>query len=307
MFSIKLGSRNIIIKSETQLLKGCATDIFIIPVEENGIINRYLHYNVQDMVSLKNYLEMIPMSKKVFVSLLSQFLEILRKLDELSLDSRKVHFDMEHVFVVPSIRKLKFVYVPIEGYTVNSTADDFLRNLVQYASFSEYEDSSYMNEYINIINRDYKISMYDLSVYLSILTNGNVCSSNTHITSLRCWNCNAILKQGNQFCPACGERIFKENIPCIIRQKTQEKTLLDSNDLILGKNRDECKVFIGDNPLVSRKHALISSKNGYFFLIDMGSTNGTYINGIKLQSGDKYRLRNDDKFYLANELFVFCM
>ncbi|MCQ2516548.1 MAG: FHA domain-containing protein [Saccharofermentans sp.] len=294
-------------KSELQSIKNCGSDLFLIPTLMDGHITKQLVFNTRELVSIKNYLEMMPMSKKVFVSILSQFLELLRKVDELSLDSRKVHFDMEHVFVVPSIRKLKFVYVPIEDYTVNSTADDFLRNLVQYASFSEYEDSSYMNEYINIINRDYKISMYDLSVYLSILTNGNVCSSNTHITSLRCWNCNAILKRGNQFCPACGERIFKENIPCIIRQKTQEKTLLDTNDLILGKNRNECKVFIGDNPLVSRKHALISSKNGCFFLIDMGSTNGTYINGIKLQSGDKYRLRNDDKFYLANELFVFYM
>jgi predicted component of type VI protein secretion system len=41
---------------------------------------------------------------------------------------------------------------------------------------------------------------------------------------------------------------------------------------------------------VSREHALIDQRNGFFFLVDLGSTNGTYLNGRRVQQAEKLSL-----------------
>ena len=67
----------------------------------------------------------------------------------------------------------------------------------------------------------------------------------------------------------------------------------------------ECTMQI-DNPYVARKHATFVHEENGWHLIDNNSTNGTWLNGEKLQGGVKYRLRRDDEIVLANvEKLVF--
>ncbi len=49
-----------------------------------------------------------------------------------------------------------------------------------------------------------------------------------------------------------------------------------------------------DEPIISRKHAVIILDNNKFFLCDTDSKNGTYINGNKLEPNKKYLLKNND-------------
>lgn len=46
---------------------------------------------------------------------------------------------------------------------------------------------------------------------------------------------------------------------------------------------------------VSRRHATITLKDGYLYIEDHGSTNGTRINGFQLTPNRRYRLRNGDQ------------
>jgi hypothetical protein len=64
--------------------------------------------------------------------------------------------------------------------------------------------------------------------------------------------------------------------------------------LILGRDPEQCDIIISD-PNVSRVHAWVTLKREGAVVIDRGSTNGTYINNIKvenakLKSGDVIQL-----------------
>ena len=48
---------------------------------------------------------------------------------------------------------------------------------------------------------------------------------------------------------------------------------------IVGRSTDNDVVI--DDPSVSRQHAQITSQNGLYYLEDLGSANGTYVNGIQ--------------------------
>jgi pSer/pThr/pTyr-binding forkhead associated (FHA) protein len=64
--------------------------------------------------------------------------------------------------------------------------------------------------------------------------------------------------------------------------------------LIIGRDPAQCDIVILD-PNVSRVHAWVTVKKGEVVLIDRGSTNGTYVNQLKvenatLKSGDIIQL-----------------
>ena len=71
---------------------------------------------------------------------------------------------------------------------------------------------------------------------------------------------------------------------------------LDKPVSVLGKSSSSTIVF--DNPFVSRSHALISLQGVHFEIEDLGSKNGTLINGNRL-SGGRHRLRFGDRIELG--------
>jgi pSer/pThr/pTyr-binding forkhead associated (FHA) protein len=65
-----------------------------------------------------------------------------------------------------------------------------------------------------------------------------------------------------------------------------------------------------NSEIVSRIHAQIRVEGADFFIEDMGSANGTYINHTPLLPGSRYRLRPDDRISLGKEdkvSFIFQM
>ena len=69
---------------------------------------------------------------------------------------------------------------------------------------------------------------------------------------------------------------------------------LDGSLLTLGRSRD-CDIPI-DDPSVSRRHAELHRDSDGFTLVDLGSTNGTQVNGRKI---DRVPLQNGDRITLG--------
>ncbi len=83
---------------------------------------------------------------------------------------------------------------------------------------------------------------------------------------------------------------------------------LDKGELVMGRSPD-VQLSVEDDG-ISRKHCKISmAPNGQFQLVDLGSTNGTYLNGIQvnvatLQDGDKIQIGANTvvKFSIQDQL-----
>lgn len=58
-----------------------------------------------------------------------------------------------------------------------------------------------------------------------------------------------------------------------------------------------------DNKLASRHHALIQKIKKDFFIKDENSTNGTYVNNVKIPSGKYVKLNPGDKITIGNMSF----
>jgi len=71
---------------------------------------------------------------------------------------------------------------------------------------------------------------------------------------------------------------------------------LGDGEYVIGR-RSDCQIFVPDMR-VSRQHARIRREQSRFLVEDLGSNNGTYVNGIKIQG--QTDLKNDDEITIAN-------
>ena len=75
-----------------------------------------------------------------------------------------------------------------------------------------------------------------------------------------------------------------------------------SRDVCIGRD-SKCGISI-DDPFMSQRHAEIIVRDGVCYISDMGSTNGTFINGNEL-SGEPLELLNGDKLQVGQLSFIF--
>jgi pSer/pThr/pTyr-binding forkhead associated (FHA) protein len=68
-------------------------------------------------------------------------------------------------------------------------------------------------------------------------------------------------------------------------------------EIVIGRSSDLDMVLVED--MVSRKHAKITSTNGQIIIQDMGSTNGTFVNGEKIR---KSRLKEGDRILIGTSI-----
>ena len=71
--------------------------------------------------------------------------------------------------------------------------------------------------------------------------------------------------------------------------------------VVIGRHRD-CTLAI-ESPLVSREHARLQADGGQWFIEDLGSINGTFVNGRRIR--ERVALKVDDKVGIATFLYRF--
>ena len=95
-------------------------------------------------------------------------------------------------------------------------------------------------------------------------------------------------------------------VPRFIRTKTGENIYITKPQFIIGKSKLHADYAIENNTAVSREHCIIERElSGANYILDNNSTNGTYVNGMKLEAGRAQLLTDGTKVRLGDEEFIF--
>lgn len=89
----------------------------------------------------------------------------------------------------------------------------------------------------------------------------------------------------------------------LTRVATGEKVDISSDSFVIGR-ANSANFYITNNTAIGRSHAKIIRENGKVSLVDLNSTNGTFLNGAKASPNVPMSLRDGDKIMLADETFT---
>lgn len=79
---------------------------------------------------------------------------------------------------------------------------------------------------------------------------------------------------------------------------------LEAFPFTIGKMKDLVDLPLSDYS-VSRMHARIFEEDGYLYVTDLGSTNGTYLNGISINQEEKLQLETGDELRVGKVEFLY--
>lgn len=105
------------------------------------------------------------------------------------------------------------------------------------------------------------------------------------------------IQTGGHFNMQSGNHAF------LLRKRTGEEIFINKNVFVLGKDADSADYTILYNANISRRHACIKSMSGNYYIQDFGTTNGTYLNGVRVEKEEM--LMPGDVIMLADEEFEF--
>ncbi|GAA6407278.1 hypothetical protein K040078D81_13950 [Blautia hominis] len=90
----------------------------------------------------------------------------------------------------------------------------------------------------------------------------------------------------------------------LVRQSNNERVIIKKSLFRIGKEKSKVDYCL-DNNSVSRVHAELRCIDDTFYIKDISSTNGTYINSERIEANKLYKIVHGDFIRIANEEFVF--
>lgn len=95
------------------------------------------------------------------------------------------------------------------------------------------------------------------------------------------------------------------SFPRLIRRKTGESVIINKNSFIIGKSPELVDYCVRYNSNISRKHVCIIRMADGYYIQDLDTTNGTYVNGIRVTSARSVKLEEGYLIQMAEEEFEF--
>ena len=304
----------------------------VIPLEvdmkRSGFV---LKYDITNYMSMEQYLHTI-ITKQKYAQIMLQILEIIRTMSEAYYNPQNIILNLDNVYMNPSTETIFFIFIPILYFDSGCSVKECLTQITYQTTFDSSEDTSYVEKCLNILQRNMNFSAVEMEEYLKTILSDKKepDKSDNQIRSIyREYNLAFEEKKAEQ--PVEERKEEKENLEigrstrmteslsnigssdtvllgtesnAYIKQlRTGKKYYLNSNEVTIGKR--QCEIEIADNPAVSKHHAMIQKKEGKYYLVDLNSTNGTKVNGKKINADIPEFLQDETQIEFANEKFVF--
>ncbi len=255
-------------------------------------------------------------SKYDFFFMIEQIVIMVEDVYNNGLNVNSVRFNMDDVYINEMTKEMYFIYFPIVGGQESADIVGFIENIIYTMTPVINEDTNYISRFMYYVRSFNGFNGNAIEKYISREERAVVnVLKNTAVTMQQ-----QIMQQVMQG-SMDGTTVLSDDgisvqqiqqmqpvnyhFASLTRQVTGEKIELCKPSFVLGKNPEKSDYAVADNTNISRVHAVITTRNGRYYVMDQNSTNGTFINGRIIKAGQETEILPGDCLMLANEEFIF--
>lgn len=255
-------------------------------------------------------------SKYDFFFMIEQIVIMVEDVYNNGLNVNSVRFNMDDVYINEMTKEMYFIYFPIVGGQESADIVGFIENIIYTMTPVINEDTNYISRFMYYVRSFHGFNGNAIEKYISreeravvnVLKNKAVTMQQTMQQQVMQGSMDGTtvlsddgisVQQIQQMQPV------NYHFASLTRQVTGEKIELGKPSFVLGKNPEKSDYAVADNTNISRVHAVITMRNGRYYVMDQNSTNGTFINGRIIKAGQETEILPGDCLMLANEEFIF--
>ena len=210
------------------------------------------------------------------------------------LNETRVRINKEAVNINEMTKEMYFIYFPIVGGQESADIVGFIENIIYTMTPVINEDTNYISRFMYYVRSFHGFNGNAIEKYISreeravvnVLKNKAVTMQQTMLQQIM-----QQVMQGSMD----GTTVLSDDgisvqqiqqmqpvnyhFASLTRQVTGEKIELGKPSFVLGKNPEKSDYAVAGNTNISRVHAVITTRNGRYYVMDQNSTNGTFING----------------------------
>lgn len=265
-------------------------------------------------------------SKYDFFFMMEQIVIMVQDVYNNGLNVNSVRFNMDDVYINEMTKEMYFIYFPIVGGQESADIVGFIENIIYTMTPVINEDTNYISRFMYYVRSFHGFNGNAIEKYISreeravvnVLKNKAVTMQQQIMQQQTMQQ--QIMQQVMQG-SMDGTTVLSDDgisvqqiqqmqpvnyhFASLTRQVTGEKIELGKPSFVLGKNPGKSDYAVADNTNISRVHAVITTRNGRYYVMDQNSTNGTFINGRIIKAGQETEILPGDCLMLANEEFIF--
>ena len=259
-------------------------------------------------------------SKYDFFFMIEQIVIMVEDVYNNGLNVNSVRFNMDDVYINEMTKEMYFIYFPIVGGQESADIVGFIENIIYTMTPVINEDTNYISRFMYYVRSFHGFNGNAIEKYISREERAVVNVLKNKAVTMQQTMQQQIMQQVMQG-SMDGTTVLSEDgisvqqiqqmqpvnyhFASLTRQVTGEKIELGKPSFVLGKNPEKSDYAVAGNTNISRVHAVITTRNGRYYVMDQNSTNGTFINGRIIKAGQETEILPGDCLMLANEEFIF--
>lgn len=271
-FAYVLEENDCFFSTDYKILQGQQDDIFLpcMKMTYNGKIQ--LVYLVQNGHSLFAGMQLLS-ARKIAVVVTNIVTNYLKIKNNGFLQCNKLVMDFDKIFFVPNTLQVRFAYLPINTENIELFGDC---------------ETDLRQGLLTILRSKMDSNNLPCKRMLAYLEK----PENSLDKMLEACRINGVADDGDELVMKSINAI----IPMVIK--------IDKPRIILGKSAQSVDVAIKESETISRVHCCVGKEENRYYVLDMGSLNGTFVNGNKVYSNQKTEIKKGDILKLSNLTFV---
>lgn len=246
-----------------------------------------LTYNTEGMVTCADYLRLNTINKSMLLTILDNLVATVREIEGRRLTRGRVLWSLQFAFINPSTMRMYMTYVPLQPFEAVGDIKPFILDIIAKCNFSSNEDSEYVQSLVQDLNSVTVYTVKRLESYCEKLEK-EMAQKN-------------VLGGREEEHKGDRKRILQS--VWLASVDGIDKIYINKSPFCIGRQKDVTDYRIL-NDSVSRKHANIVKQEDRYYIVDLRSSNGTYLNGKKLPAIEKTELSDGMHIRFANSEYI---